>query len=231
MLILCVFQALYSINILAQQYINYKGELTIEGKQTYYYTAQFSQHGDTVSRVTTYFDNTNKRIRVEMTKFRPTPLTLLSNKIDDYRMGEYLAQEVNGNRFTTRRRERRGEDIQEKSVTAENAIVSTLVSERIRQNVSVLDKGQDVKFILALPAMGIVTEMRLVKVENRTVQGVACVAIKLEPSNFMLKALMGEPSVFTMERAAPHRFMQYQGILGLPTDEGKQQIGTVVMKY
>jgi hypothetical protein len=226
-----------------QAHLNHTAQLTIDGKNTHSYTVQFSQNGDTTQRVTSYFDNAQRLVRVEITKFRTKPLALFSNKIDDYRTGEFLAQDVSGSqsgnqsgsqsgsRFTTRRRERKGEVMQEKSVTAENGIVATLVSERAGESVGALDKGQSVKFTLVLPALGMVTEMKLEKTGNETVSGVSCITVKLEPSNFMLKALMSEVSYFTFERAAPHRFMQYKGILGIPNDEGKQQSGVAVMKY
>ena len=86
-------------------------------------------------------------------------------------------------------------------------------------------------FTLALPAMGIVTEMKAEKVADENISGVPCVTVKIEPSNFLFKAMQGEPSYFSFERAAPHRFMRYKGILGLPSDEGKQQRGVVVMGY
>jgi hypothetical protein len=233
-LIVCALYTIVPVSLSAQnrsQYINHTGFLTIDGKQTHSYTIQFSHNGDTTRRVTSYFDTSQKLIRKETTVFRASPLALFSNTIDDYRTGEYLRQELHGNRFITRRRERKGEEIKEKSVSAENAIVATLVSERARQSIEAIDKGLDVKFTLALPAMGIVTEMQFVKAENRTIQGVPCVRVKLEPSNFILKAMMGDPSYFTIERATPHRFMHYEGILGLPSDEGKQQSGFVAMRY
>ncbi len=228
LVIICALQADF---LSAQLHQNHTGQLTINGKNSHSYTVQFSEQGDTVRRITSYLDAAQKLVRMEITKFQTKPLSLISNKIDDYRTGEYLAQEMHGNRFTTRRRERQGEEIKEKSVTAENAIVATLVSEKARQNVELLDKGQEVSFTLALPALGIVTEMKFVKTGSRTVNGISCVTVKTEPTNIFLKAAMGEASYFSFERAAPHRFMHYEGVLGLPNDEGKQQSGSVVMKY
>jgi hypothetical protein len=212
-------------------HINHTGLLTIDGKQSHTYTVQFIQNGDTIRRTTSYVDAAQKLVRKETTLFRALPLLLFSNTIEDYRTGEYLRQDVLGNRFTTRRRERTGEKITEKSISAENAVVATLVSERAQQSIEAIDKGQAVSFTLALPGMGIVTEMAFVKAENRTIQGVPCVRVKLEPQNFFLKAIMGEPSYFTFERSLPHRFMYYEGILGLPNEEGKQQSGFVRMRY
>jgi hypothetical protein len=224
-----------STGVAQQSYQNYTGRITMHGASgsTHFYTAQFATHGDTMRRTTTYFDNAKKPVRVEMTDFRLKPLALITNKIDDYRTGEYLLQTVAGSRFTTVRRERKGGEMQTKFVQAENSntIVATLISERLRQGVETLERGQNLTFTLALPTMGIVTDMKVEKVADETISGVPCVTVKMEPSNFLFKAMQSEPSYFSFERAAPHRFMRYKGILGLPTDEGKQQSGVVMMVY
>jgi hypothetical protein len=105
------------------------------------------------------------------------------------------------------------------------------VIERAGVNIGTLDKGQEVKCTVVIPSRDMVTELRLIKIDSRVIEGVSCVAIKLEPTSFMLKMLTGDSTILTFERAAPHRLMQYEGVLGLPTDEGKQQSGVVVMKY
>ncbi len=215
----------------SQSHENYSALITIDGKQTHTYTVQFSQNGDTTKRVTSYFDGSKRLVRQETTKFRANTLTLFANKIEDFRTGEYLWQTASGNRFYAQRRERTGSENEQKSITADNAIVTTLVSERVAMSMEALDRGETVTFTLALPLRGIVTDMNLVKISSEIVGGVACSTIKLEPSNVIFRLMMGEPSLFTFERAKPHRFMQYKGILGLPTPEGKQQSGTVAIKY
>ncbi len=215
----------------AQAHINYTGQMSIDGKKASSYTVQFVQNGDTMQRTTAYFNAAQKLVRKEVTKFRLRPLALFSNRLDDYRTGESSSLKVEGNRYTLHRKERGDAKLEEKSTTAENAIVSTLVIERAGANIDVLDKGQEVKCMVVIPSRDMVTELRLIKMDNRVVEGVPCVAVKLEPTSFMLKMLAGEPTILTFERAAPHRLMQYEGIVGLPSDEGKQQSGVVVMKY
>jgi hypothetical protein len=220
-----------SLVLVSQAHLDYSAALTIDGKTSHSYTVQFTQNGDTTRRVTSYYDNGKRLIRQETTNFRAQGLKLFSNKIQDFRTGEYLLQTSSGNRFNVEHRERKGAELEEKSITAENGIVTTLVTERIALSMEALDRGETVSFVLALPLRGIVTEMNLLKSSTEAVGGVACAVIKLEPSNFVFKALMGEPSLFFFERAKPHRLMQYKGIVGLPSAEGKQQSGVAVAKY
>jgi hypothetical protein len=227
-LLLCAFA---HIHVLAQAHTNHSAQMTIDGKNSHTYTIQFAQNGDTTRRVTSYFDNEKRLVRQETTRFRAKPLTIYSNYIEDFRTGETLQQSVSKNTFTVKRRERKGAELEEKSVTAENGILSTLVTERIAQSVDALERGETISFTLALPLRNMVVEMSIVKVSNEAVSGVQCAVISLAPSNFVFKALMGEPSLFTFEVAKPHRLMRYKGILGLPSAEGKQQSGVVVGKY
>jgi hypothetical protein len=212
-------------------HIDYSASLAIDGKNTNTYTVQFAQSGDTTRRVTSYFDNNKRLLRQETTHFQAKQLRLYFNKIEDFRTGEFLQQTYSGSRFIAQRRERKGAEIEERSIKAENAIVTTLVSERVALSLEALDKGETVTFTLALPLHGIVAEMTLVKTSSEAVNGVPCITIRLEPSNFIFRILMGEPAYFTFERAKPNRFMQYKGVLGLPTVEGKQQTGFVVIRY
>jgi hypothetical protein len=116
-------------------------------------------------------------------------------------------------------------------MTADNAILSTLVAERIALSMEALDRGETTTFMLALPLHGIMAEMSLVKVQNETINGVSCAIIKLAPSNLLFRVLMGDPSYFFFERAKPYRLIQYKGIVGLPSPEGKQQRGLAQMIY
>jgi hypothetical protein len=212
-------------------HIDYAASLAIDGKTTHTYTVQFTQSGDTTHRITSYFDTEKRLVRQETTHFQEKHLKLYLNKIEDFRNGEILMQTVSGNRYLVQRRARRDSGIEQRSLTADNAIVTTLVSERVAQSLEELERGENVTFMLALPLHGFVAEMSLVKTSSEAVGGVPCVTIRLEPSNFIFKALMGEASYFTFERAKPHRFMQYKGVVGLPSADGKQQNGFVVIKY
>lgn len=215
----------------AQAPINHSAEMTIDGKTTHTYTVQFSQNGDTMKRVTSYFDASKRLVRQEISKYRTKPLTLYFNAVDDYRTGEYLRQFSTGNRFVAQRRERKGADLEEKSITAENGLIATLISEKIRQSIDAVDSDGKSSFILALPLIGIVAEMNIIKVGYETISGIPCIKVKLEPSNFFYRLLMGDPSFFCFERAKPHRIMYYKGIVGLPSDKGEQQSGIILMRY
>ena len=212
-------------------HIDYSASLAIDGKNTHTYTVQFAQSGDTTRRVTSYFDSGKRLVRQETTHFQAKQLKLYLNNIEDFRTGEFLHQTYSGSRFVAQRRERKGAELEERSIKAENAIVTTLVSERVAQSLEALDKGENVTFTLALPLHGIIAEMSLVKTGSETVNGVPCSTIRLEPSNFFFRILMGEPAYFTFERAKPNRFMKYKGVVGLPSAEGKQQSGFVVITY
>ncbi|MCU0426257.1 MAG: hypothetical protein MUF71_11595 [Candidatus Kapabacteria bacterium] len=211
--------------------INHSAEMTISGKTSHTYTVEFKQQGDTVHRITSYFDAGKRLVRQETSKYRTRPLTLYSNVVDDFRTGEYLRQFSKGNRFVAQRRERTGANLEEKSITAENGLIATLISERIRQSIETVDEEGKTSFMLALPLIGIVAEMNIIKVGYETVSGVPCIKVKLEPSNFFYRMLMGEPSFFCFERAKPHRILSYKGIVGLPGDKGEQQSGVVLMRY
>lgn len=218
-------------SVLAQAPINHSAEMTIDGKTTHTYTVQFSQNGDTMKRVTSYFDASKRLVRQEISKYRTKPLTLYSNAVEDYRTGEYLRQFSTGNRFVAQRRERTGAELEEKSISAENGLIATLISEKIRQSIDAVDSDGKSAFILALPLIGIVAEMNIIKVGYETISGIPCIKVKLEPSNFFYRMLMGDPSFFCFERAKPHRIMYYKGIVGLPSDKGEQQSGIILMRY
>ncbi|TAE30981.1 MAG: hypothetical protein EAZ92_03920 [Candidatus Kapaibacterium sp.] len=212
-------------------HIDYSASIAIDSKNTHTYTVKFAQSGDTTRRVTSYFDNTKRLVRQETTHFQAKQLKLYLNKIEDFRTGEYLFQTSTSNGFAAQHRERKGAELEERSIKAEHAIPTTLVSERVAQSIEAVDRGENVTFFVALPLHGIVAEMSITKASNEVVNGVPCVTIRFEPSNFLFKILMGDPSFFTFERAKPNRFMQYNGVLGLTTAEGKRQNGFVVIKY
>jgi hypothetical protein len=215
----------------AQTHLNYTAQMNIDGNNSYTYTVQYEQKGDTTQRITSYYFGGKQLVRQEITHFRAKPLTLFSNKVEDFRTGEWLWQTAFGTNFTTKRRERKGAEIEEKTITAERAIVTTLVSEGIANNAELLERGQPVRFTVAVASRGVVTEMTVEKTGNEVINGVQCTIVTLNPSNIIFKLLMGEPSYFTFESAAPHRFMRFKGSVGLPDKEGQAQRGLVTMKY
>lgn len=210
---------------------HYSALLTIDGKTTHSYTVDYLPKGDTIRRVTSYFDDTKRLVRQETSVYIPQTLMLFTNKIEDFRTGEYLLQTNNGNRFIAQHRERFGDKIAQKSISSENAILSTLVAERIQQSMEELERGQTSTFTIALPLHGITADMSLEKVHTEIINGIPCSTIKLAPSNVFFRIVMGEPAYFSYERAKPHRLIQYKGILGLPSPEGKQQRGLAKMLY
>ncbi|MFY7998351.1 MAG: hypothetical protein ACOVSW_07100 [Candidatus Kapaibacteriota bacterium] len=212
-------------------HIDYSATIAIDGKNTHTYTVKFAQNGDTSFRITSYFDNQKHLVRQETTHFQAKQLKLYVNKIEDYRTGEYLFQIPSANGFIAHHRERKGANLETHSIKAENAVPTTLVSERIAQSIEAVDRGENATFMVALPLHGIVAEMCLTKARNETVNGVPCITIRFEPCNIFFRILMGEPGYFTFERAKPNRFMQYKGVLGLTTAEGKRQNGFVAIKY
>ena len=212
-------------------HLNHSAFVTIDGKTTYFYTVKFVQTGDTVRRVTSYFDHAKYLLRQETSLYCPQSLVLFANTIEDYRTGEFLRQTSIGKCHIVQRRERKGEDFEQKSVNAENGVVAALVAERIILGMDALERGEIVTFILALPLHDIVAEMSTIKTQNVEIGNIPCAVIKFYPSNIFFRAIMGEPSFFYIERAKPHRLIQYQGILGLPSIEGKQQRGIAIMKY
>ncbi len=212
-------------------HIDYSATIAINSKNTHTYTVKFVQSGDTTRRVTSYFDSEKNLVRQETTHFQAKQLKLFLNKIEDYRTGEYLFQTPSANGFVAQHRERKGAGLEEHSIKAENAVPTTLVSERIAQSIEAVDRGENVTFMVALPLHGIVADMCLSKAASEVVSGVPCITIRFEPCNIFYRILMGEPGYFTFERAKPNRFMQYKGVLGLTTAEGKRQNGFVVIKY
>lgn len=220
-----------TLTAFSQAHTNHSAALTIDGKQHYSYNVEFSQHGDTTKRMTSYFDNTKRLIRKETTLFRAKPLALYSNTIDDYRTGESIRLTASGSTYKLKRREKTGASTEEKTMTADNAIVGALVSERVAQSLEQITRGEEVQFVLAIPYLGITSAMKLVKTGTETINGTNCIVAKLEASNFFLRTVMGEPSYFTFEQAKPHRLIRYAGLLGLPSPEGAQQSGIAQTHY
>ncbi|MCU0426979.1 MAG: hypothetical protein MUF71_15275 [Candidatus Kapabacteria bacterium] len=218
-------------SVFAQVHTNHKATLTIDGKQLYSSSIQFSRQGDTTRRLTAYFDHTQRLVRAETTLFREKPLALYSNIIDDYRNGEHIRLTASGNSYTIQRRKKSDAALEEKTMTAENAIVGALLGERVAQAVPQIIRGEEVQFPLAIPYLGISTTMKLVKTGTETIKGKGCIIAKLEASNFLLRAVVGEASYFAFEQSKPYRLIRYTGLLGIPSPEGSQQSGIADTHY
>lgn len=215
---------------LAQTTINNSAKILVGDKPLYTSQSTFVVQGSEVSRTISYYDNAKKLLRQETVQYNNRSLEIVSVKQEDFRMGFLQTIQKQGKSYIIKQRKNASEAMSESSSPASGVYSSQLFIQILQQRMDALLQGKEQKFEILVASRNMNVEMLATKERTETVQGVACVVVKTEPSSLIYRAL-AEPSYFYFEQAQPHRLIYYKGILGITDEKGGQISGTTVSSY
>lgn len=204
------------------------GVIYVDGKQKFTLNTTEKQDGQVVQKTTEYFDNSNKLVMKDITKYTAGTLETTEGTLDNYITGssEKIVRLGAGNyRLEYRKNGASGfetEEVHEKGVT----LKGSLIFEYIARNYDALAGGSEPEFRLLVPSRLETIGFELLKERTETVQGKSCLVLKLRASSWIIRQFAGDMN-FWVDTQIPHAVVQFQGRI-TPTDEkGNALSGTV----
>jgi hypothetical protein len=212
--------------------VHYRGSIVVRGKELYNYKAQtLAQHGHTVI-ITDCFDLQGKHIAREQVKFHTRSFRLVESVAEDFRNGRYEAITLGGEGFAVKTRADNAEQWKDWSCEFRASIIpNTMILPFIQNRLPEIVRGDDVWVELLIAARQQTVGFYARLSGETTINGVACYSVNVVPSSWILRQFVA-PLQFVVEKAAPHRLMQYKGKLATITDtEGKEIDALVVAQH
>jgi hypothetical protein len=209
--------------------VRHHGSIVVRGKELYNYKAQTrSYHGHTVI-TTDCFDLQGKHIAREQVKFHTRSFRLVESVAEDFRNGRYEAITLGNEGFAVKTRADNGEQLKDWSCGFRTSIIpNTMILPFIQNHLPDIVRGEDVWVELLIAArqqtVGFYTRLA----GETTINGVACYSVNVVPSSWILRQFVS-PLQFVVEKAAPHRLMQYKGKLATITDTEGREIDALVV--
>lgn len=204
------------------------GVIYVDGKQRFTLSTTEKQDGQVMLKTTEYFDNSNKLVMKDVTKYTVGTLEAIDGTLDNYTTGssEKIVRLGAGNyRLEYRKNGASGfesEEVREKGAT----LKGSLLFEYIGRNYDALAGGSEPEFRLLVPSRLETVGFELLKERTETVQGKSCLVLKLRASSWIIRQFAGDMH-FWVDTQMPHAVVQFQGRI-TPTDEkGNALTGTV----
>ncbi len=227
-----VFLGLTSVATLAliAAGLSANGVIFVDGKQRFTLTVTEKREGQTVQKITEYLDNSGKLAAKDATTYIATTLEVTDGTLENYQTGsiEKITRLAAGKYRLDYRKHSGGEVASEEVKEKDVMLKGSLLFEYISRNYDAIAGGTKTEFRLLVPSRLETIGFELVKERMETLQGKACILMKLRASSWIIRQFAGD-MFFWVDVQAPHAVIQYQGRL-TPTDEKGNALNGVV-KY
>ncbi len=215
-----------------QHPFDHDGIITVKGKPMFTYTARYKLHDGQMVIATDCFDISGKPIAKEHTTYKVHPLQLIESKTEDLRSGRIEHIAFNASNYAVKFRKNGKASLKDRIVESEDDIIpNSLLLPYILQNWDDVVRGEAKSVQLLLADQPITVGFKFTVIGEEIVNGLPCVIIKAAPASFIIRQF-ADPIFLAFERSAPHRLMQYRGVLAsIKSDDGGNIDAVTMTKY